>query len=471
MTYWLDVEDFFRYAADGNKRPSGIQRVSFEVWAALAHRVEVRFCRHSSIGHELVEVSWAEIQAVYEALCTGSVGASETQSNVSTARAFAMSETIRRGLDRLPQEARSYLRTATHAQATALSAATCFVPALWRGLRRRTTVPQCQRANVPQCPSAILQPGDMLLALGAPWTRSDYGTMLSSLKLRYKMKFGILLYDLIPIVRPEFCHPSLIEIFTTWCRSALPHCDVIMTISHATADDVRRIGGSIGMRPDVPILPIPIGTGFTATKVDASAPLPSAALAQSRYVLFVSTIEPRKNHVLAFRIWRRLLEQMPRDQVPTLVFAGRVGWMSEDLIQQIANTRWLDGNLIHVRGTCDSVLRALYRGSAFTLFPSLYEGWGLPVSESLGFGRPCLASASTSIPEAGSNLCAYFDPEDGPAAYALVHRAITDRAMLGQMEARIARDYRPTPWSVAASAILDIAQSALLPGKAGGPRM
>ena len=462
MTYWLDVEDFFRYAADGNKRPSGIQRVSFEVWAALAHRVEVRFCRHSSVTHELVEVSWAEIRAVYEALCAGSGSASEVQSKDSAARAFAMPKTMRRCLNRLPQEARSYLGTATRAQATALSAAACFVPALWRGLRRRTTVPQCQRTNVPQCPSAILQPGDMLIALGAPWTRSDYGIMLSSLKLRYKVKFGILLYDLIPIVRPEFCHPSLIETFTTWCRSALPHCDVILTISHATADDVRRVGGSIG-RPDVPILPIPIGTGFTATKVDAlTAPLPSAVLAQSRYVLFVSTIEPRKNHVLAFRIWRRLLEQMPRDQVPTLVLAGRVGWMSEDLMQQIANSRWLDGHLIHVRETCDAVLQALYRGSAFTLFPSLYEGWGLPVSESLGFGRPCLASTSTSIPEAGGNLCAYFDPEDGPAAYALVHRAITDRAMLGEMEARISQVYRPTPWSVTAATILEIAQEASL---------
>ncbi|WP_461369761.1 glycosyltransferase family 4 protein [Candidatus Darwinibacter acetoxidans] len=463
MTYWLDVEDFFRYAADGNKRPSGIQRVCFEVWAALAQRVEVRFCRHSSKAYELVEVSWAEIEAVFEALCAGSGSALEVQSKDSAARAFAVPKTIRRCLDRLPQEARSYLGTATRAQVTALSAATCFVPALWRGLRRRTTVQQCHRTTVPQCPHATLQPGDVLLALGAPWTRSDYGTMLSSLKLRYKMKFGILLYDLIPIVRPEFCHPSLIEIFTTWCRSTLPHCDVIMTISHATAVDVRRVGGSIGIRPNVSILPIPIGTGFAVTKADAlTAPLPSAVVAQSRYALFVSTIEPRKNHVLAFRIWRRLLEQMPRDQVPILVFAGRLGWMSENLIQQIANTRWLDGHLIHVRETCDAVLQALYRGSAFTLFPSLYEGWGLPVSESLGFGRPCLASTRTSIPEAGGNLCAYFDPEDGPAAYALVHRIITDRALLGEMEARIAQVYRPTPWSVTAATILEVAQEALL---------
>ena len=61
------------------------------------------------------------------------------------------------------------------------------------------------------------------------------------------------------------------------------------------------------------------------------------------YALFVSTIEARKNHVLLMRVWQRLLNEMPSHAVPTLVFAGRVGWMVSDLMQQLDNTDWLDG--------------------------------------------------------------------------------------------------------------------------------
>ena len=57
----------------------------------------------------------------------------------------------------------------------------------------------------------------------------------------------------------------------------------------------------------------------------------------------------------------------------------------------------------------------------FTLFPSLFEGWGLPLGESLALGKPCLAASGTALPEAGGDLCRYFDPEDVGAA----HRAVT----------------------------------------------
>ena len=66
------------------------------------------------------------------------------------------------------------------------------------------------------------------------------------------------------------------------------------------------------------------------------------------YVLIVSTIEARKNHLLAFRAWRRMVEEMPPEQVPTLVFAGRIGWLVQDLMQQIENCGHLGGKLVVV---------------------------------------------------------------------------------------------------------------------------
>ena len=76
--------------------------------------------------------------------------------------------------------------------------------------------------------------------------------------------------------------------------------------------------------------------------------------------------------------------------------ALRVGWLVEDLMRQIVHADHLDGKLIVVEDPTDAELAALYQGCQFTVFPSLYEGWGLPVTESLAFGKPCLASSATA---------------------------------------------------------------------------
>jgi glycosyltransferase involved in cell wall biosynthesis len=175
--------------------------------------------------------------------------------------------------------------------------------------------------------------------------------------------------------------------------------------------------------------------------------------APGSYVLFVSTLEARKNHVLLFRTWRRLLTDLPRDRVPTLVFAGNVGWLVADLMQQLENARWLDGKIQLVSHPSDEELRALYRGCQFTVFPSLHEGWGLPVSESLALGRPCLASNTTSLPEAGGDLARYFDPENFDSAYRAVRGVIDDPAGLEAWREKVRRDFRPVPWSESATAI------------------
>jgi glycosyltransferase involved in cell wall biosynthesis len=173
------------------------------------------------------------------------------------------------------------------------------------------------------------------------------------------------------------------------------------------------------------------------------------------YALFVSTIEARKNHVLAFRAWRRLLQALPPDQVPTLVFAGRIGWMVEDLMRQIENAAHLNGKLAIIENPDDATLAALYTGARFTLFPSLYEGWGLPVSESLSFGKVCIASSAAAVPEAGGEFCLYHDPDSVTEATALYRRAITEPGLIEGLEARIRSEYRPVPWSSTARAVLD----------------
>ena len=300
------------------------------------------------------------------------------------------------------------------------------------------------------------QAGDVFLVLGAPWMHRDYATLLHRLRKEYQLEAALLLYDLIPLRRPEWCPSELVRDFAAWIAGTLPQFSRLMAISHATARDVEAYVSEIGLTLGSPVQPVPIGTGFGAMVRQDMAEEPRARglPIPGSYVLFVSTLEARKNHALLFRVWRRLLSELPRAQVPTLVFAGRLGWLVADLMQQLENVDWLDGKIRLLRDPTDAELAALYRGCQFTVFPSLFEGWGLPVSESLEHGRPCLASNCTSLPEAGGDLARYFDPENTEDAYRTIRAVIEDPEGLEVWRARVAREFCHVPWDCTADAIL-----------------
>lgn len=407
MTLWLDVEDLLDYAA-ANDRPSGIQRLSFELYQALIElrgEGEVRFCRHHPDRPTLVTVAWSDVYAVYARLAQGR----EPQIDPAAP-----------GPDRL----------------------------------------------IGHDIHGLARPGDSLLCLGSPWFKPGHGDIVGKVRAALGLRVGVLIYDLIPIFHPEWCDADLVEIFQEWYHAVLPHADAVFAISNATIRDMLRWAEQENSPLRGPVTALPIGTGFTEDKIKRreGGDLPFG-LFQGSYVLLVSTIEARKNHLLAFRVWRRLLERMKYDDVPTLVFAGRIGWLVADLMQQIENAHYLDGKLIVLEEVDDATLSALYRGCRFTLFPSLYEGWGLPVTESLGYGKVCLASNLTAVPEAGGEFCLYFDPENLNDATEVIRHAIENPAEIAMLEARIKADFHSTPWVTAAATLLDKMAVAPMPGE------
>jgi hypothetical protein len=94
----------------------------------------------------------------------------------------------------------------------------------------------------------------------------------------------------------------------------------------------------------------------------------------------------------------------------------------------------------------DPDLANLYKGSAFTLYPSSYEGWGLPVTESLCYGKAALLSDSSSLPEAGGDFADYFKLGDAEGLLAALERLMFDTDYRQQREKRIAEEFKPRPW-------------------------
>ncbi|HTB47561.1 MAG TPA: glycosyltransferase family 1 protein [Acetobacteraceae bacterium] len=462
---WVDVEDLFEYVRTNYRRPTGIQRLAFEVYRELQARYgntgQVYFVQHSVTGNGFQVVTWQEIAALFTGLVSD---APPPARRVTAEPAFVhlpARQIVRRLAYRLSPSLRTNIAEALMTQGRALRSwgrvASGLVGEVARVPRRLAQHLRKPSASDPSVAATarvsfaeLAAPGDVMLMLGATWSHPDYGGLIRRQCKANGLRFALLIYDLIPVRRPEWSDRVVVRAFRRWIESALPVCDTVFAISRATAADVEAYAREQGIALPGPVVTLPLGSELRQSPGTRSPRLPPPG----SYALSVSTIEARKNHLLLFRVWRRLLDEMPREHVPPLVFAGRVGWLVADLMQQIANTDNLGGKLILIESPSDAELAALYDGCLFTLFPSFFEGWGLPVTESLGFGKPCLIANRTSLPEAGGDLVRSFDPDNLHDAYAVIRNAIEDRAGLAAWEARIRREFRPVPWSATVDALL-----------------
>lgn len=433
MTLWLDVDDLF-YFAERSARPTGIQRLTGEVYCALAEQApdRVRFVMHNDRPGLFKLVDWQQVHDIYRNMTSGGAERPRTSPPPD---AVESGGAVPAAAPSLMARLRSWIFPSS--------------PALPQ--------PEPQPAPLPEPAPArtrdlrdVGRPGDVLCALGAPWHDGNYAERVAELTQRTGMRFAMLVHDLIPLVRPEYFELGRAPEFGKVMRETLPLADALLTNSWSTARDV--VAWTAGQNIPLKCTPraVPIGTGFARPQ---PGPLPEP-LGTGDFVLFVSTIETRKNHQQAFRVWCRLLRDLPRDKVPTLVFAGSVGWMVDDLMKAIEATRWLDGKLVFVRSPDDAGLSALYHGCRFTLFLSHYEGWGLPVSDSLSFGKICVSSDRTSMPEAGGPFCLYVDPDDTTGAYQAIRRLIEHPDELASLEHRLRTDFAPVGWSATADAVL-----------------
>lgn len=444
MTIWFDVEDLIRFF-QSTSRPTGIQRLSFETYRAIWHqagaRGDVKFCRRGPgrTGYRAVH---------FPALEAGIMAAAETGATSRPHRHTTASPSrIGLAARRLPPQFRLPLGVVARSAAAAAGAARELGAASLAALRpgrlagSRVGGHQFELDNT----DITFAAGDWFVNIGASWV-SHYDAAFVTWLHAQGVGFALLVHDLIPALYPEWCTPALENNFDGWLYEVAPNADLLFVNSQSTGRDLSSCLGTAQKRlPPQKILPM----GHTAP-AETNAP----SLIDGPYVLTVGTLEGRKNHVGLLRVWRRLLQTMPELAVPQLVFAGKVGWLTKDLMQQLENCRWLDGKIRLIEAPSESELASLYRHCAFTVFPSLYEGWGLPVTESLSYSRPVAASNRSAIPEAGGDFCAYYDPENLHDMYEVIRGLIEQPERVADMQARIAAEFRTPTWDDTASALL-----------------
>ena len=184
----------------------------------------------------------------------------------------------------------------------------------------------------------------------------------------------------------------------------------------------------------------------------ADAPLP-AGLEPERYALLVSTIEPRKGHRMIYEAWLALLDAgIPQRARFKLVFAGRIGWLVEDLVAKLRGDPRLAGTLEILTDADDDEIATLYRHTAFCLYPSQYEGYGLPVIESFFHGKAVLASTGGAVPEVAGDFSPCLDPNDAAAWLDMLRLWIEKPEARAIYVERIRSSFRRPTWDQSAEA-------------------
>lgn len=231
---------------------------------------------------------------------------------------------------------------------------------------------------------------------------------------------------------------------------SLRNAAAVLVPSEATRRDLLACYPITGLRSKVHVVPEGVSSDV------APGPLPPRL--EPGFILAVGTIEPRKNYprlLAAYRHLRR--ESVPlllgdRPGVPELVIAGRPGWAYGDTLERIKAERGVR-YLGHVD---DATLAALYRSAAVLAFPSLYEGFGLPLLEAMAHGLPAVVANAGALPELVDGAGILVDPKDVASIASGLERLLDDASLREQLGAAGKKRAAEFTWERAAAATSDV---------------
>lgn len=279
--------------------------------------------------------------------------------------------------------------------------------------------------------------GDQVLVMGSIWL-GHFIDDLEVAKKDYDFSLVHFAFDMIPSKFPGFVVPWLPKVFTKYHKRAFSISDGIICISESTASDVREFMKKNQVKNGPKIGVVRIGESIDDHKEKRVPKL------EPGYILSVSTIEARKNHAALFYVVREAHRRGIK--LPKIVIVGRKGWHMAESLYMIEHDPITKNAIEIISGADDAKLTWLYRNALFTVFPSFYEGWGMPIAESLAYGKVCIASNTSSMPEIAGDLIDYFSPYNtGEILDKIV--SYLDKDVLSSKERQIKKQYHQTSWA------------------------
>lgn len=281
-----------------------------------------------------------------------------------------------------------------------------------------------------------LHKGDRLFVL-ADWHGGDPSLLKYLIDAHNAgVKLAQMVYDLLPVVTPQYSGHST-ETVKTYSTMIYPLCDLVFSISENTKKDISTWLEDNKLRVP-PIKVIRLGDDFSK----AEARKPTEHILPSEYVLCLGTIEARKNHTLLYYAYKLGAERGVN--LPPIAIVGRVGWLAADIYEIMRQDPEVKSKFIFMHNIGDEELSWLFEHCLFTVYPSFYEGWGLPIAESIAHGKPVIASNTSSMKEIAGELISYFNPASPEECLERIIE-LMDSNERAAASTRI-KQYQPTSW-------------------------
>ncbi len=247
--------------------------------------------------------------------------------------------------------------------------------------------------------------GDVFLDLDLPlgsFDRKMFYKVLSD----NKVVIITAVYDMIPMLFPETCDNNIVRLFSNFIGSAIAYSNYIIVNTENTKNDIINFVKENKLISKE-IVVVPLGSDYSTENFKNSeiSERIKSIVQNNKYLLSVGTIEPRKNHKYSFDAFKQGLF----DEDISYVIVGKKGWKVDELYEELVNNDNYDKSLFILEDISDYELDYLYKNAYFTLFPTHYEGFGLPVVESIQRGVPVLTSDIPVMREVGSTASDYFD--------------------------------------------------------------
>lgn len=290
------------------------------------------------------------------------------------------------------------------------------------------------------------------LSLGIAWAFDDYFLAVKKFK-NLKFNFVSMIYDIIPIDSPQFVNFSN-EKFEIYFRNILIYSDLILCNSSYVEQSIVNfaIDNNLSNPPKI----IKINLAKDKLFPNKETPINLEQFKSLKYILLVGSLNYRKNQILLIKIWEKLYREL-KENTPTLLLVGMfVGYGNKHILQTLRNNNFLNGKIKIFSDLSDQELDYLYKNCYFTVFPSFYEGWGLPVGESLAYGKVCLSSNSTSLTEVGEELSVYFSPQNFNDCYTKIFKYINNKKILSKQENLIKRNFKRRTWRNVSQEIIEV---------------
>lgn len=439
MKVWFDLTDLSQWRG----HHTGIQRVVYQLARQLeadADAIDVGFFIYNSRDRQFYSADLSKIVARVEAQVGAASSTGVIRSDAGLVR--RLKAAIRTLSYQLPHPIRQRLPYALIGRTVHLS-------------HKAVNMIRAQHQSAPPAPvftgisTASFRKEDKVLVFGSEWDNVTF--MPSIVEARQKVGFKLyqVVYDMIPAIMPQLFGESLLPRFTKYMFEVGASSDGLFAISESSRLDMISFCTELEISPP-PIGVIRLGDDFVKPH---NMLKPSIPVEPGKFLVSVGTIEIRKNHALLYQAYR--LAHEDGIELPPIVIVGKRGWLSGDILNAIEHDPLMKGKIFTLNDASDGVLGWLYENCLFSVYPSLYEGWGLPIAESLAYGKMCISSNTSSMTEIAGDLIEYHSPYDARGLLDIITKYLDPQVLEARVNL-IHAEYRPGTWQQAYRQIIDL---------------